>query len=132
MNAGNIPSFPASHATIQNPDPQGDAVRSMTRLLSTAAMVCLLSAAAHAQNKGATLFQSNCQMCHGADGKGSTPTGQALKVANLHSPEVVKMSDAELAAVISKGKQAMPAFGSRLTPPQIENLVSYIRTLQKQ
>ena len=26
--------------------------------------------AAHAQNNGATLFQSNCQMCHGADGKG--------------------------------------------------------------
>lgn len=107
-------------------------MRSMTRLLSTAAIVCLLSAAAHAQNKGATLFQSSCQMCHGSDGKGSTPTGQALKVVNLHSPEVVKMSDAELADVISKGKKNMPAFGSRLTPPQIESLVSYIRTLQKQ
>jgi mono/diheme cytochrome c family protein len=42
------------------------------------------------------------------------------------------MSDAELANVISKGKKSMPAFGSRLTPPQIEVLVSYIRTLQKQ
>ena len=42
------------------------------------------------------------------------------------------MSDAELANVISKGKKSMPAFGSRLTSPQIENLVSYIRTLQKQ
>lgn len=107
-------------------------MRSMTRLLSAAAIACLLSAAAHAQNKGATLFQSNCQMCHGADGKGSTPTGQAMKVANLHSAQIVKMTDAELANVISKGKNNMPAFGSRLTPPQIENLVSYIRTLQKQ
>jgi mono/diheme cytochrome c family protein len=42
------------------------------------------------------------------------------------------MSDAELANVINKGKKAMPAFGSRLTPPQIESLLSYIRTLQKQ
>jgi cytochrome c6 len=107
-------------------------MKSMIRLLSAAAVFCLLSSVAQAQNKGATLFQSNCQMCHGADGKGSTPTGQALKVANLHSPEIVKMSNAELAKVISNGKNAMPAFGSRLTPPQIESLVSYIRTLQKQ
>jgi mono/diheme cytochrome c family protein len=71
-------------------------------------------------------------MCHGADGKGSTPTGQTLKVANLHSPEIRNMSNAQLAKVISNGKKAMPAFSSRLTPPQIETLVSYIRTLQKQ
>ena len=107
-------------------------MRSMIQLLSAAAIVCLLPAAAHAQNQGATLFQSNCQMCHGADGKGSTPTGQALKVVNLHDPAVVKMTDTELANVIGKGKRNMPAFGSRLTPPQIENLVSYIRVLQKQ
>jgi mono/diheme cytochrome c family protein len=107
-------------------------MKSMIPLLSAAAIFCLFSSVAHAQSKGATLFQSNCQMCHGADGKGSTPTGQAMKVANLHSPAVVKMSNAELASVISNGKNAMPAFGSRLTPPQIESLVSYIRTLQKQ
>lgn len=103
----------------------------LTKLLSTAAIVCLLSAAAHAQNKGATLFQSHCLMCHGADGKGNTPTGHALKVANLHSPAVAKMSNAELADVIRKGKNNMPAFGAQLTPRQIENLVSYIRVLQK-
>src|SRR6185437_256043 len=107
-------------------------MKSMIRLLSAAAVPCLFSSVAHAQSKGATLFQSNCQMCHGADGTGSTPTGQAMKVANLHSPAIVKMSNAELAHVISNGKNAMPAFGSRLTPPEIESLVSYIRKLQKQ
>lgn len=107
-------------------------MRYMNRLLSAAAIVCLIPAAVHAQNNGATLFQSNCLMCHGADGKGSTPMGQAMKVANLHDPAVVKMSNAALANVISKGKKSMPAFGTRLTPPQIESLVSYIRTLQKQ
>lgn len=106
-------------------------MRFSTRLLATVAMACLLSAAAHAQNQGSTLFQSNCLMCHGADGKGNTPTGQAFKVVNLHDPAVVKMSNAELANVIDKGKGGMPAFGTRLTPPQIENLVSYIRVLQK-
>jgi mono/diheme cytochrome c family protein len=107
-------------------------VRIMMRLFSAAAIVCLLSTAAHAQDKGSTLFQSNCLMCHGADGKGNTPTGQALKVVNLDDPAVVNLSDADLASVISKGKKSMPAFGSRLAPPQIEALVSYVRTLQKQ
>lgn len=107
-------------------------MRYMTRLLCLAAIICLLSAAAHAQNEGATLFQTNCQMCHGADGKASTPTGQALKAANLHSPQIVKMSNGALANVITKGKKSMPAFGTQLTPPQIGKLVSFIRTLQKQ
>ena len=88
----------------------------MTKLLSTAAIVCLLPAASHAQNSGAALFQSNCLMCQGADGKGSTPTGHALKVPDLHDPAIVKMSDAEMANVIGIGKNSMPAFGTLLTP----------------
>jgi mono/diheme cytochrome c family protein len=105
-------------------------VKSSTILLSTAAVLCLLSPIASAENKGAVLFQSNCLMCHGADGKG-TPTGKAFDVVDLHDPAVMKMSDADLAMVISKGKNKMPAFGERLSSPEIESLVSYIRTLQK-
>ncbi len=107
-------------------------MRLLTGYLSTAAMLCLLSAGASAQNKGAALFQQNCQMCHGADGKATTPTGRAFKAVDFHDPAVMKMSDAELATVIGKGKNNMPAFGTRLTPPEIESLVSYIRVLQKQ
>ncbi|MGH9616510.1 MAG: c-type cytochrome [Acidobacteriaceae bacterium] len=101
------------------------------QLLSTAAMVCLITAPVLAQNPGATLFQSKCVMCHGSDGKGATPTGQALGVVNLHDEAVKKLSDAQLAHVITNGKNNMPAFGAKLTPQQIENLVSYIRVLQK-
>jgi cytochrome c6 len=104
---------------------------SFTRILSIAAIVGLLSAAAHAQNNGSALFQSNCQACHGADGRANTPIGKSLKVANLHDPAVVKLSDQQIANVIRSGKSPMPAFGSRLTSPQIEALVAYVRTLQK-
>ncbi len=103
-----------------------------TRLLTSAAMLILFSTACYAQDSGATLFQSRCQMCHGADGKAATPTGKAFQVPNFHDPAVVKMSDADLAGIISKGKNKMPAFGTRLSSPQIDSLVAYIRTLQKQ
>lgn len=105
-------------------------MKHLTILLSVTVALCLLSSVAAAQSHVATLFASNCLVCHGADGEG-TPTGKALKAAGFHSPAVKKMSDAGLAAIIRNGKNNMPAFGNRLTSPQIENLVSYIRALQK-
>lgn len=103
-----------------------------THLVTTAAMLGLFAGAGYAQDSGATLFQSRCQMCHGADGRADTPTGKAFKVPNLHDPAVAKMSDADLTSVITKGRNKMPAFGTRLSSPQIDSLVAYIRTLQKQ
>ena len=106
-------------------------MRYLTTLLSAAAVLCALSSVAAAQNShGDALFKENCLMCHGADGAG-TPTGKALKAAPFQSPAVEKMSDAELATIIHNGKNNMPEFGNRLTSPQIDSLVSYIRQLQK-
>lgn len=105
-------------------------MKHLTTLLSVVAVLCVLSSVAVAQSHGAALYESNCLMCHGADGEG-TPTGKALKAAVFRSPAVEKMSDAELATIIHNGKNNMPAFGNRLTSPQIESLVSYIRELQK-
>lgn len=102
----------------------------LTTLLSVAAVLCVLSSVAAAQSHADALFKENCLMCHGADGEG-TPTGKALKAVPFRSPAVEKMSDAELSAIIRNGKNNMPAFGNRLTSTQIENLVSYIRELQK-
>ncbi len=106
-------------------------MRTFTALLAVATLVSLLSAPAHAQSNGAALFHSNCQVCHGADGTGNTQIGHALKVANLHSAAVVKLSNAEIANTIRNGKSPMPAFGSKLSSPQINALVAYVRTLQK-
>lgn len=105
-------------------------MRRIVNLLSVVAVLYVLSSIAIAQDHGAALFKQNCLMCHGANGEG-TPTGKALKAASFQSPAVEKMSDVELATIIHNGKNNMPAFGNRLTSPQIESLVSYIRELQK-
>ena len=68
---------------------------------------------------GAELYKSKCQMCHAADGSGNTPAGKAMKARPFNSPDVLKESDADLIAVIKKGKNKMPAFEGKLTDAQI-------------
>jgi cytochrome c6 len=74
-------------------------------------------------------FQSKCAMCHGPDGAGSE-VGKSMKVPDLRSETIQKMSDAELAKTISDGKGGMPPFKSSLSEPQIHALVRYVRSLR--
>jgi len=90
----------------------------------------VLVAHGNAHAAPANPYAEKCLMCHGATGHGDTPAGKALGARALNSPEVVKQSDADLLAVIAKGKGKMPAFTGKLTVPQMTSLVAYIRTLQ--
>ena len=93
-------------------------------------VVHFLPCAARAQD-AAKVYKARCELCHAADGSGNSPSGKALKAKDLHSDEVQKMSDAELADAIAKGKGKMPAFGSKLSPETIKSLVAYIRQMAK-
>ncbi len=92
-------------------------------------LVLLPASALRAQDDGAKLFKSNCTLCHGDDGSGATATGKALKAKDLKSDEVQAQSDADLANVIAKGKNKMPAFGKKLNDAQIKSLVAQVRHL---
>jgi len=47
----------------------------------------------------------------------------------LKSSEVQGKSDAELAGFITQGKDKMPAFGKKLKPDDINQLVAYTREM---
>ena len=85
-----------------------------------------------AQDKVAakTTFQEKCAMCHGPDGAGSQ-VGKSLNVPDLRSPAAKKLTDAQLAQIISDGKGGMPAFKGSLSEEQIHGLVSYVRSLHQ-
>jgi mono/diheme cytochrome c family protein len=82
---------------------------------------------ARADEASAKLYQSKCAACHGADGSGNTTVGKTLKIRDLRDPEVQKQSDAELATIIAKGKEKMPAYEKSLKESEIKGLVAYIR-----
>jgi len=84
-----------------------------------------------AADDAATIYKTKCAVCHSADGSGSTAQGKALKVRDLRSAEVQKMTDAQMGSVISKGKNKMPAFGKNYSEEQIKQLVAYIREMAK-
>jgi mono/diheme cytochrome c family protein len=96
------------------------------------ACVCLFlwTVSARAADDSETLYKSKCVACHGADGAGSA-VGIKLGSHDLRTPEVQKMSDEELAAVISKGKNKMPSYEKTLKPDQIKGLVTFTRSLAK-
>ena len=54
-----------------------------------------------------------------------------MKVRDLSSTEVQAQTDAQLAAIVTDGKNKMPAFTGKLTDAQITDVVAYIHTLQK-
>jgi len=72
-------------------------------------------------------YKSNCVVCHGADGTG-TPTGKSLKVPDLHSDAVQKMTDQQIEDQIANGKNNMPPFKSTLTKDQIAALAAYVHS----
>ena len=102
--------------------------------LNSLAILCLAATIVtptYAQSGGADIYKVKCLMCHGADGMGQTPAGKNLKAASFKDPAIVKLSDADMIAVVSKGKNKMPAYAGKLTDAQIKAAVAHIRTLQK-
>jgi mono/diheme cytochrome c family protein len=72
-------------------------------------------------------YKAKCAGCHGADGKGK----EAMKTKDLASPEVQKMSDEELSAIITNGKPPkMPPYKS-MSADQVKDMVAYIRSYKK-
>ncbi len=78
-----------------------------------------------------SIYTAKCMMCHGADGDGNTETGKATETPSFRSPDILKMTTAELTADTKDGKGNMPAYSGKLTDAQISQVIAYVQTLQK-
>jgi len=93
--------------------------------------VFTLATPANASDDAATLYKSKCASCHAADGSGDTPAGKKTGTHAFSSPEVQKMTDAQLTEATTNGKNKMPAYKGKLTDEQIKSLVAYVKELGK-
>lgn len=101
------------------------------RTVAAAFLLATLTAAPAMAQDGGALYKTKCAMCHGADGTGNTPVGKSMKVRSFKSDEDVRASDATLIKDTKDGVGKMPAYAGKLTDAQIQDVVAYIRTLQK-
>ena len=75
-------------------------------------------------------FEKNCVLCHQKTGEGGRvklEDGTRLKVPNLREGHALRDPDADFVKQINKGGDGMPAFGDKLKPEEINELVRFIR-----
>jgi competence protein ComEA len=95
--------------------------------------VVALNCTTQSQDIGGT-YAANCANCHGADGRGNTPLGRAMKLRDLRSPEIQKLSEDELSVILSKGadRGRMPGFQKKLGSETLRQLATYVRDIEHQ
>jgi len=70
---------------------------------------------------GAGIYKANCATCHGSSGQGFV--GPSLVGTVAKYPDA-----ADEIAVVTNGRNEMPAWGGRITTKQIASVVGYTRT----
>lgn len=82
--------------------------------------------------EGQVLYESFCQHCHGAEGRGDGLVGQKFKgVANLQSDALKGASMGHIYHVITNGKGRMLPHGSQVNPEERWKITLYVKnTLQ--
>ncbi len=80
---------------------------------------------------GADVYAAKCKMCHGADGAPPAAMAKSMGIKDLKSDDIQKMSEAEIKAVVEKGKGKMTGFAGKLTPDQIDAVAKYVKSLKK-
>jgi cytochrome c6 len=106
----------------------------MTLQIRAAAVILLaviIAGPAFAQGSGADNYKAKCAMCHGADGLATSTMAKNMKIVSFKDPAMVKAPDAQLIASTKNGKGTMKGYDGKLTDPQINDVIAYIRTLQK-
>jgi cytochrome c6 len=96
--------------------------------LALATLATLAAGTARADAAAADLFQKKCAVCHGKDGKASTPMAQKLGASDLTA---VKGSEADIAKVIADGKGKMTPFKGKLSDGEIQSLAKFVKAGMK-
>jgi cytochrome c551 len=75
-------------------------------------------------------YEKNCKLCHGPNGEGGPvklDDGTKLKVPSLREGHALRHPDSDYVKQITKGGDGMPAFGEKLKPEEINDLIRFIR-----
>jgi mono/diheme cytochrome c family protein len=94
-----------------------------------------LATAAHAEDTVVEVWTAKCKSCHGPDGRAQTDMGKKQAIVDMSQPawQQAQTND-DIREAIAEGSprnKKMKAYKDKLTPEQIDALVTYIRTFKK-
>jgi mono/diheme cytochrome c family protein len=82
--------------------------------------------------RGQGTFLRSCAGCHGPDGKGTHPVGFTTPPRNLTDPNLqARLTDDAVKDTIKYGKGQMPPFSAAMTEPELNDLLLYVRSLNR-
>ena len=95
---------------------------SITLLVATTVMVGKAQLP-YENNNGKKLFEKKCVRCHGTDG-----TRGLIGAKNLQK---TTLTDEQYLYVVSNGRKVMPSWKNKLSTDEINQIITYIKTLRK-
>jgi mono/diheme cytochrome c family protein len=81
-------------------------------------------------DKGKLLYETYCQVCHGAEGKGDGPIASKIPPPSAYkSDRVMGFLPGRIFHVITMGSNKMPSYAAQLSPDDRWLIVNYIRAV---
>jgi mono/diheme cytochrome c family protein len=81
----------------------------------------------------AAVFNQNCALCHGRDGRAQTPQGRKLHAKDLRES---RLTDAEIERQIRQGSKTksgislMPAVGEKWTDAEVQAAIRVVKSFR--
>lgn len=83
--------------------------------------------------RGAVVYQTYCQTCHGPQGKGDGPVAQRGFPAppSLLAPNALGLADGQMFHILTYGQNNMPSYAAQIDREDRWTVILYVRELQK-
>ena len=80
--------------------------------------------------RGAALYETNCRVCHGAQGRGDGPVGRKFVTkspVDLHEAYTQDQADGQLFFTLTRGRTLMPFYRDALSATERWDVINYVR-----
>ncbi len=132
----------APHGQVSGDMPQWGLAIPQTQIRSLLTYVRYLHSSKHPVSgdpeMGKRVYDDNCTICHGADGKGKGTIAEIYDMEpadHTDASTLNRMSNEKIHSIIvdgTKGAKLMPGWKDILSDKEIEDVISYIRLLSAQ
>lgn len=87
-------------------------------------------ATAESVARGASLYKTNCAVCHGEGGRGDGPVGRKFDPApvDLSKDYTQSQADGQLFFTLTRGRVAMPFYRDALSQQERWDVVNYVKS----